>query len=298
MNKRFRHVAVLMGGFSEERDVSLRSGAAVARGLRTAGYSVEEVDVRSPHFNLSAKTDAVFIALHGRFGEDGGVQSILHSRGVPYTGCSPEASRVAFDKTLTRFRLQQVGIPVPRGCFLLQSCDEPPIPCPLVVKPARQGSSVGCHFVFDRADWASSLADALRYDGEAVVETFIEGTELTVGFVGMDPLPVIEIRAPGGRYDTKAKYTPGLTEYLVPAPISPEAKTRVQSLALKTYLALGGRGMGRVDLRMTPSGELFVLELNTIPGFTETSLLPKAAGAAGISFPNLCDRILQLSDIE
>jgi D-alanine-D-alanine ligase len=296
MKRAFKKVAVLTGGLSEEREVSLRSGAAVARGLRSAGYSVVEVDVRSEDLILPAGVDAVFIALHGRFGEDGAVQSILQERGLPYTGCGPEASRVAFDKTLTRQCLERQGIPVAPGCSLTRGGAQP-LPCPLVVKPSRQGSSVGCHFVLKASEWEAALADALRYDGEVVVETFIEGSELTVGFVGAESLPVIEIRAPQGRYDTRAKYTSGLTEYLVPAPLEPEEQSRIRNLAARTYRALNGRGMGRVDLRRTPSGDLFVLELNTIPGFTETSLLPKAAAAAGISFSDLCDRILQFSEL-
>lgn len=297
MKRTFQRVAVLMGGVSEEREVSLRSGAAIARGLRAAGYRAEEVDVRSTDLELPEGTDAAFLALHGRFGEDGTVQALLRARGIPYTGCDPEASRVAFDKTLTRQRLREAGVAVPPGVSLTRAGARPPVACPLVVKPARQGSSVGCHFVFEVSEWGAAVADALRYGGEAVVEAYIEGAELTVGFVGDDALPVIEIRAPQGRYDTRAKYTAGLTEYLVPAPHPAGDLDRVRDLAARAYRALGGRGMGRVDLRMTPAGDLYVLELNTLPGFTETSLLPKAAAAAGLSFPALCDRILQLSEL-
>lgn len=297
MKREFHHVSVLLGGISEEREVSLRSGAAIARGLRAAGYRVTEVDVRSPELDLPEGTDAAFLALHGRFGEDGTVQTLLRERGVPYTGCGPEASRVAFDKTLTRQRLQDAKVAVPPGRSLTRAGEHPPLPCPLVVKPARQGSSVGCHFVFDPSEWGAAVEDALRYGGEAVVETFIEGSELTVGFVGDDALPVIEIRAPQGRYDTRAKYTAGLTEYLVPAPLPAGELDRIRDLASRAYRALDGRGMGRVDLRRSPGGDLYVLELNTLPGFTETSLLPKAAAAAGLSFPALCDRILQLAEL-
>jgi D-alanine-D-alanine ligase len=297
MKREFKRVAVLMGGISEEREVSLRSGAAVARGLRAAGYTVDEVDVRSSELDLPEGTDAVFLALHGRFGEDGTVQVLLRERGIPYTGCDPEASRVAFDKTLTRQRLREAGVAVPPGLSLTRASERSPLPCPLVVKPACQGSSVGCHFVFDPSEWGGAIEDALRYGGEAVVETYIPGAELTVGFVGDDALPVIEICAPQGRYDTRAKYTAGLTEYRVPVPRPAAELDRIRDLAARAYRALGGRGMGRVDLRMTPDGDLYVLELNTLPGFTETSLLPKAAAAAGLSFPALCDRILQLAEL-
>ncbi|MDZ4199350.1 MAG: D-alanine--D-alanine ligase [Kiritimatiellia bacterium] len=297
MKKTWERVAVLMGGWSAEREVSLRSGAAVLEGLKDAGYGAEGVDLRSPKFELPEGTQAVFIALHGEFGEDGGLQAILQTRGIPYTGMGPEASRVAFDKSLTRDRLSAAGVPVPPGVTLDRPSEKPPLPLPLVVKPSRQGSSVGCGFVFQPDEWAEALTEAFRYDRKVVVETFIEGSELTVGFVGDEVLPVIEIRAPGGRYDLAAKYTVGMTEYLVPAPMEESVRIEVQELAARSYRALDGRGMGRVDLRRTPGGDLYVLELNTIPGFTRTSLLPKAAAAAGLSFSELCDRILRLARI-
>jgi len=297
MKKRFEQVAVLMGGMSSERDVSIRSGTAVAAGLRDAGYRVSVVDVRDPEFELSPSAEAVFIALHGAYGEDGGVQTRLRAAGIPYTGADPESSRAAFDKSVSRERLRAAGVPIPEGRILDAPVSEPPLPLPLVVKPARQGSSVGCGFVFESGDWTPALAEAFRYDTRVVVEAYIEGSELTVGFIGTEPLPVVEIRAPDGRYDLRAKYTAGLTQYLAPAPLPDAARREAQEWSLRTYEALGCRGFGRVDLRRTPQGEWAVLELNTIPGFTPTSLLPKAAAAAGIPFPDLCDRILNLAEI-
>ena len=169
------------------------------------------------------------------------------------------------------------------------------MPLPVVVKPVRQGSSIGVHRVFDESEWPAAFEESLGYEGQVLVEAFIPGRELTIGIVGDQVLPMIEIRAPEGYYDYKAKYTAGVTEYLVPAPVDAEATLLCQDLARRTFKALEGRGMGRVDLRMTGDGRAYVLELNSIPGFTETSLLPKAARAAGIGFPELCERILNLA---
>jgi len=292
MAHRFKKVAVLMGGPSPEREVSLRSGAAVARGLRAAGYDVAEADPADGQLRLAPDVEAVFIALHGAFGEDGAVQALLQQRGLPYTGAGAEASRVAFDKRRSKRVFAAQGIPTP-AYAVAQDAGACPLPLPVVVKPARQGSSLGLHRVFAAADWAPALADARRYDAAVLVEQFIAGRELTVGFVGADALPVVEIRAPDGLYDYRAKYTAGLTEYLVPAPLPAPLAAACQALAARVFAALDGRDLGRVDLRLTPAGELFVLELNTIPGFTETSLLPKAARAAGMEFPELCDRIMR-----
>ena len=285
-------VAVLMGGPSTEREVSLRSGAAVAGGLRAAGIEAVEVDVRSEALDLPVGTEAVFIALHGRFGEDGGVQALLDARGIPYTGSGAEASRAAMDKAVTRARLQAAGLPVPPGVVLTRPAAAPPLACPLIVKPLCQGSSLGCRVVTHPDAWPAAQEEAWRYDGAIVVERFIEGRELTVGILGDRALPAIEIRAPGDRYDYTAKYTAGRTAYLVPAPLDPATACEAGRLAGAVFRALGARGFGRVDFRMDRDGRLFVLELNTIPGFTETSLLPKAAAAAGLAFPELCVRIL------
>jgi D-alanine-D-alanine ligase len=280
-----------------EREVSLRSGRAVTEGLRQAGYEVVEVDIKGPDFDLPPQVEAVFIALHGEFGEDGQVQDILTRKKVPYTGSRPEASRIAFDKVRSKRILERHNIPTP-GFEVLRSGQARTLPLPVVVKPVRQGSSFGCHKVTAEDDWAAALADAMTYNGEVLVEEFIEGKELTVGIVAGEVLPVIEIRAPDNNYDYRAKYSKGVTEYVVPANIGSAATRLCQDLGLRTFQALSGRGMGRVDLRMNPSGRMFVLELNTIPGFTETSLLPKAAGAAGYAFSTLCGRILETATVD
>jgi len=280
-----------MGGPSDERVISLKSGRAVARGLREAGYDVTEVDVVGRTVDLPAGTEAVFIALHGEFGEDGGVQTILNERGVPYTGSGPVASRAAFDKVISKEVFIHSRIPTP-AYQVFREGDTRRLPLPVVVKPARQGSSIGVSRVFRESEWDAALQTGFQYCSELIVEAYVDGQELTVGILGGEALPVIEIVAPDGDYSFAAKYTAGRTTYLVPAPLAAEVNARCQDLALRTFEVLGCRGFGRVDLRLAPGGELFVLELNSIPGFTETSLLPKAAACAGLSFPALCHRIM------
>jgi len=288
-------VAVAAGGPSSEREVSLRSGAAVAAALRTAGYDVVETDPAAGRLDLPSGVRGVFLALHGRYGEDGTVQAELEARGVPYTGSDPAASRICFSKRLTRERLAAAGLPVAPGATLTAPAPVAPLPLPVVVKPSREGSSIGCHRVFHEAEWYPALTDALRRDDEAVVERYIPGRELTVGIVGDRALPAVEVRAPDGYYDYTAKYTAGRTEYLVPAPLTPAEAARAAELAGATFRTLGARDLGRVDFRLTPEGEWFILELNNLPGFTATSLLPKAAAAAGIPFPALCARIMEMA---
>jgi len=296
MQKKFQNVAVLKGGFSAEREVSLESGAAIANGLRKAGYTVTEMDVTSPDFTIPAGIEAVFIALHGTFGEDGGAQARLTELGIPYVGADAEASRIAFDKILTEERLLKAGIQVPAGEVLSRG-DAPSMKPPVAVKPPRQGSSVGCSLVFEESEWPLALADAWQYDDEILVQRFIPGREFTVGVVDGEVLPIVEIVTASGWYDYTAKYKVDTTRYVIPAELDAETAARMQKTALKTFEALGARGFGRVDFRMTPEGEQYVLELNTIPGFTSHSLLPKAAAAAGIEFSALCDRIMKTASL-
>ncbi len=271
-------VAVLKGGVSAERDVSLRSGAAIADGLRDAGYDVTEVDVTDRAVVLPDGTDAVFIALHGDFGEDGGVQHILDGMGVPYTGSGAVASRDAFDKITTKERLAAAGVPTPEFRVISNdSCS--PLPLPAVVKPACQGSTIGIHCVREPEDWTAACEDAEAH-GRALVETYVPGRELTVGVVGDIALPVGEIIAPDAWYDYEAKYTSGKTRYVFPADLDEDVAQRCRDLALETFRVMCCSGFGRVDFKLPENGEPTVLEINTIPGFTETSLLPKGAAAA------------------
>jgi D-alanine-D-alanine ligase len=294
MNQKYRHVAVLLGGTSSERAVSLRSGAAVARGLRAAGYRVTEVDVQGPDLALPGDADAVFIVLHGTFGEDGTLQALLEERRIPYTGPGVQASRLAFDKVLSKRTLERRGIATPRY-EVLRPGGMPALPVPAVVKPPREGSSVGVTRVTHVSQWAEALEKVYALGQEALVEAFVPGRELTVGIVGDQVLPVVEIRAPDGDYDYRAKYTAGVTEYLAPAPLTADQTRRCQEVAWAVFQALGARGVGRVDIRLSPEDEPFVLELNTIPGFTETSLLPQGGPLRGHRVPELCERILNLA---
>ncbi len=290
----FQHVAVLMGGPSRERDVSLASGKAVADALASRGYDITRIDVTEPRLELPESIDAVFIALHGTFGEDGTVQSILEDRKIPFTGPGSRASRLAFDKIASKRLFEEKGIPTARY-QILNPEDEREIPLPAVIKPSCQGSSIGISVVRSDDTWRKAIAEAFTHDDEVLAEVFIAGRELTVGIVGSQVLPIVEIRAPEGNYDYHAKYTRGVTQYLVPAPLDPETTRTCQEIAWGVYEGIGCRGMSRVDFRLDDDGHPYVLEINTIPGFTETSLLPKAAAEAGLPFPDLCETILNLA---
>jgi D-alanine-D-alanine ligase len=289
--------AVLMGGPSSEREVSLRSGRSVAEALRTAGLPVAEVVVgRDGSFELPPETEVAFIAMHGQFGEDGQIQTILEARGIPHTGSSPAASANAFDKSKSKPILAAAGVPT--APYQLLHRDAPAareLPLPLVVKPTRQGSSVGVSRVFREEEWEPALAAAFAYDETILAEAFVPGRELTVPIIAGEPMPVVEIVAPNDNYDYDTKYSEDpatAAKHLIPAPLDADTTARAQSAAMAAYRALGCSGMGRVDMRLRPDGELFVLELNNIPGLTPVSLVPDAARAVGWTFPDLCLRIL------
>jgi len=291
------NITVMLGGPSAEREVSLRSGAAVAKALRSLGHEVHELDPRNGSWTLSAGTDVVFLALHGTYGEDGTVQRRLDELGAIYTGCDAESSRVAFDKVLTKKRCLEAKVPTAK--FLVVNSKTVPWPKdwqpPLVVKPVRQGSSVGLQFVERVEDWQKALAEALKFDSEVLVEEKIAGRETTVGILADQPLPIVEVRPKTGSYDYKNKYTAGCTEYFCPADFDPAMTKRIQSAALGAFQAVGGRDYARVDVMVRASGEPVVLEVNTLPGMTETSLLPKAAAAAGLDYAQLCQRMVDLA---
>ncbi len=292
LDRRFEHVAVLMGGVSAERDISLRSGAAAVTGLRACGYTVTPIELQQTVLAIPPGIEAVFLALHGTFGEDGTIQQALMQRGIPFTGSGVDSSRLAMDKAASKACWMRQGIPT--AAFHVVTKPGPsPSDFPLVVKPVSQGSSIGVHLVRSAADWDAAVGDALQYDSRVMVETYVPGRELTVGILGGMPLPVVEIVAPEGWYGFGAKYTTGQTRYDVPAAISGQEAKHLQKVALEAFTALGCSGFGRVDFRLSPDGEAMVLEVNTIPGLTETSLLPKAAAAAGISFTQLCGRIME-----
>lgn len=292
-----RKITVMLGGPSAEREVSLRSGASVAAALRSLGHEVFELDPREPGWRLAPGTEVVFLALHGTYGEDGTVQAELEKLRVPYTGCDAAASRIGFDKALTKERCVAAGVPTARS-LVLDSAKTPwPLGWnpPLVLKPVRQGSSVGLQFVERVEQWPAALTESLRHDTEVLLEEKIVGRESTVGILGDQPLPVVEVRPKSGVYDYRTKYSVGATEYFCPAPFDAETTRRVQEAALGAFRAIGGRDYSRVDVMVRANGDPVVLEVNTLPGMTETSLLPKAAKAAGISYAELCQRMVDLA---
>ncbi len=300
---KFRKVAVLMGGGSSEAAISLLSGRGVAGALREAGCDVREVVLdRENRFSLPEGTEAAFIMLHGAYGEDGGVQADLQRLGVPYVGSDAESSRISFDKVLSRAAFAAAGVPIPEGYVIAPGedpGDAPRLPLPVVVKPPRQGSSVGVSIVRDCADWRPAVALARDYDPDVIVETFIPGREWSVAILGDEALPPMEIRPKTGWYDWRNKYSDDAgTSYEFPQDNPAEAALveKARTIALAAYHAVGGRGMGRVDARITPEGEIFVLENNSIPGCTAHSILPKAAAKAGLSFSELCARVLNLAE--
>jgi len=291
------NVTVMLGGPSAEREVSLRSGSQVAAALRSIGFEVHELDPKENDWVLPDGTDVVFLALHGTYGEDGTVQRHLEELGVPYTGCDAESSRIGFDKNLTKQKMIAAGIPTARSTMVNSANASWPIGWnpPVVLKPVRQGSSVGLQFVERVGDWSEALAEAMRYDSEVLMEEKVVGRECTAGILVDQPLPLVEVRPKAGAYDYTNKYTSGMTEYFCPAPFDKDTTDRVQSAALGAFRAIGGRDYGRVDIIVRPDGEFVVLEVNTLPGMTETSLLPKAAAAAGIGYADLCRRMVDLA---
>lgn len=287
-------VALLMGGPGKERDVSLRSGAAVAKALRTAGAHLVEIDVTTPEIDLPGSVNLAFNIIHGTFGEDGHLQTLLHAQGIPYTGEGIEGSRTAFDKILSKEAFDRAGVPTSRWEKIRRG-EFPSLPLPYVVKAPRQGSSVGVHIIRDAAALPAALEDCFQYGDEVLIESFFVGRELTVGILGGKALPVVEIVPVGGFYDYEHKYTRGASEYFVPAHLTDTKSAAVKSAACEAHQALGLEVYSRVDILLAPDSSMSVLEINTIPGMTELSLLPKAAAVAGLDFAALCEEIAGLS---
>ncbi|HEY6111657.1 MAG TPA: D-alanine--D-alanine ligase [Chthoniobacterales bacterium] len=295
-----KKIAVLMGGPGSEREVSLATARGVSKALRSLGAEVVEIDVRDENFQLPPDVDLAFITIHGTFGEDGTLQKILEERGVAYTGEGVEGSRVAFDKKLTKQKFRDQNIVTPQWEVIeLGQC--PKIPLPLVVKPPCQGSTVGVVIVKTENELDSAMAEAAKYDRELLIEKFVPGRELTIGILGDQALPVLEIIPKGGFYDFATKYpflnpqAGASAEHVCPAKIDSAKTKEIQELALRAFRALGLQVYARVDVILSEAGEPFVLEANTIPGMTEASLLPEAAAAAGITYVDLCRRIIELS---
>jgi D-alanine-D-alanine ligase len=295
-----KKIAVLMGGPGSERDVSLATGRGVSKALRSAGADVVDVDVHDENFKLPDDVDLAFITIHGTFGEDGQVQKILEDRGIAYTGEGVEGSALAFDKIRTKEKFREHGVTTPKW-EVVNLGKSPTLSLPIVVKPPRQGSTVGVYIIKSESELASSMVEAGRYDPELLVEEFIAGRELTIGILGDQALPIIEIIPKSGFYDFNNKY-PFLNpqggsgaEHVCPAKIDSEKTKEIQDLALRGHRALGLQVYSRVDVLLPENAPPTVLEVNTIPGMTEASLLPEAAAAAGINYVDLCLRIIELS---
>jgi D-alanine-D-alanine ligase len=295
-----KKIAVLMGGPGSERDVSLATGRGVAKALRSTGAEIIEVDVRDENFKLPNGVDLAFIAIHGTFGEDGQVQNILERRGIAYTGEDVSGSELAFDKIRSKEKFQEHGVPTPKWEVIAFN-QRPSIRLPVVIKPPRQGSTVGVYIIKSESELDSALAGVAKYDRELLVEEFISGRELTIGVLGEQALPILEIIPKGGFYDFTNKYpflnpqAGGGAEHVCPAKIDDAKTKQIQELALRAHRALGLQVYSRVDVLLSASEQPTVLEVNTIPGMTEASLLPEAAAAVGINYVDLCLRIIELS---
>ena len=295
-----KKIAVLMGGPGSERDVSLATGRGVAKALRSLGMEVVEVDVRDENFELPGDVDLAFLTIHGTFGEDGQLQKILEQRGVRYTGDGVEESATAFDKIRSKEKFRRHSVVTP-SWQVVRAHQRPTIPLPIVVKPPREGSTVGVVIVKNERELASAMAEVAKYARELLVEKFVPGRELTIGILGSEALPILEIIPKGGFYDFNNKYpflnpqAGGGAQHVCPAKIDKEKTREIQELALRAFRALGLQVYGRVDVLLPEDGAATVLEINTIPGMTEASLLPEAAAAAGVSYPDLCLRIIELS---
>lgn len=290
-------VAVVMGGNSAEREVSLKSGRAVLEALESVGVDVVGIDAKQdlPAALQAHKVQRVFNVLHGRGGEDGTLQGLLEFLQIPYTGSGVLASALAMDKVRTKYIWQQFALPTPKFFELNAQTDWQAVINALgkaVVKPVREGSSIGMSIVDSAEQLCQAYADASVYDSQVMAEQFIAGTEFTVAILDGEPLPVIELHTPNKFYDYDAKYLANDTQYLCPAPIDAAVQKSVQDLSLRAFTALGCTGWGRVDLMRDESGQFYLLEVNTVPGMTDHSLVPMAATVKGLSFAQLLVRIL------
>jgi len=317
-----KNIAVLMGGISTEREVSLRSGNAVAKALTEAGFNVSCIDVKDEKIEEldHMEIDVAFIALHGYFGEDGGVQELLESKGIPYTGSGINASKLAMDKLATKKCFVEAGLTTPDYITVTEFQEFTEIQLeinklglPVVLKPTRNGSSIGISIIKDIKNLQTGLEKAFEFGYELLIEKYIKGRELTLGILDDKALPIIEIKTAVEFYNYDAKYKDNRTEYLIVKTtsgndkntvedflnntgyLSPSLYNEAQELALNAHKVLGCRGFSRVDMLLDNIGKFYLLEVNTIPGFTEKSLLPKAAKAAGMSFSSLCKKIAELA---
>jgi len=301
-------ILVLMGGWSAEREVSLASGGAVLAALSAGGYAAIGYDLAPTEDRKTAvasllgkiteaRSDVVYLALHGTFGEDGCVQGLLEAANVPYTGSGVLASALAMDKVAAKLVLVASRIATPR--FEVASRGnvpaKPPFPLPVIVKPRAQGSSVGVTLVEKEEDFGPAVEKAQSFGDDALVEVYVNGREIEAPVLEGEPLPLIEVTPKNRFYDYEAKYTPGMSEHRVPAPIPPRQYQAAQKLAASSHQALGCEGVTRVEMIAEETGTLYVIEVNTLPGMTATSLVPEAARAAGMSFLDIVVRQVELA---
>lgn len=316
MNIKKLRVIVLKGGWSNEREISLKSGLAVEGALREEGFRVCSFDLKNRKSLtelFKRKFDVAFIALHGKFGEDGGIQAFLEGMDIPYTGSGVLASALAMNKIFSKKIFEAEGIPTPeyqvirrtRGTHAKRGSDARRttvvLPLPVVVKPSSEGSTIGVSIVKNKKELKSAIRLALRYDNEILIEKYIKGLEISVGIFDEQPLPVIELRPKRKFYDYQAKYTAGMCEHIVPAQLPEGTYKKAQELALMSHRALGCRDYSRVDMRIAEVGSargkkgIYILEVNTIPGMSKLSLVPEAARAAGIEFKEFVRRLIELA---
>jgi D-alanine-D-alanine ligase len=301
-----KEVAVLYGGRSAEREISLKTGAACGEALRGKGYDVALLDVGLDVAEKlrELRVAVAFIALHGRWGEDGSIQGLLESMGIPYTGSGVLASALGMDKVFSKLLFREHGLKVipyrvfPHADSARITVGDLPFGLPAVVKPGNEGSSVGVHIVRDAGALAAACADAAQYKGEIIVERYVKGMEVNVAVLNGRALGAIEIVPSREFYDYVAKYTPGMTQYFYPARLSQEHTQRVCDAAELAHRALGCDGVTRIDFIVAPDGTPFILEANTLPGMTATSLVPKIAAGNGIPFADLCERLLDGASVK
>lgn len=299
-----KHIIVLMGGSSKEADVSRRTGAAITEALQAKGHKVTALELNPSTVVEDIKQlggEVVFNAIHGKFGEDGALQGVLEMAGIPYTGSGVMTQAVGMNKNISKAVFKGANVPTARSESYNGNVQSPEeikdhilahFTFPVVVKAATQGSSIGVTIAKNQESLELALRDSLQYDPILVVEEYLDGREFTVSLLNGKALPVIEIRPHSGEYDYKSKYTSGATDYLVPAPISPALTQEMQRIGEEVYKLVQASGVIRVDIMTNAKDQCFVLEYNTIPGMTATSLVPKAAKEAGIDFPELCETIL------
>jgi len=291
-------IAVLMGGPSSERDVSLKTGEAMLLASKSLGYDttkVEFLDDVMSHLGTLKNVDVVLIALHGGMGENGRIQGMFESFGIRYTGSNALSSAMSMDKHISKLLAKDVGIKTPKWKRIKkgQLIDMKEIEYPCVVKPNSEGSTIGLSIVQDENSFDEAFAYAFKYDNEILTEKFISGREIAVSIVGKEILPIIEIKPKHNLYDYECKYTEGMTDYICPAELDKGLTKRIQETALKIYNLLKCRHYARVDFRLDNNNQHWFLELNTLPGMTNTSLLPKAAKKSGISFEDLVDKLIK-----